>query len=588
MADLATECDVLDSGDPNFKEGDFVWAMTGWEEYNVTCCLATARMPGITAYVGFYEICNPKKGEKVFISSASGVVGQIFAKLLGCYVVGSVGTKEKTRTVAILTTFYLCAYNSSPITEKVDLLKNKFGFDKVFNYKDEKDLSAALKRILFGRRSLYSSEVFIHASARTPLCLGRVRVGNDSARPLGTLLGQSVRTRLCSGRTVFGRLALCSGRVFENDSARVESSSAVWHSARAECSGTILLRTLLGHLALCSGRVFENDSARAEPYSAIWHSARVECSDTILPRQNLARPFGSVLEQSVRERFCSGRTLLGRLELCSGRVFGHDYARNLTRPFGTLLAQSVRTRFCSGRTLLCRLALYSGSVFGKDSTRAEPYSTVWHSARAECSGTILLGQNHARPFGTLLGRSVWTRFCPGGTLLGRLAVCSSRVFGNDFARVEPYSAVWHSAWAKYLDTIMLGQNLTRPFGTLLRQNHTRPFGTLLWQSVRTRFCSGETLLGPLVLCSGKMFGKDSARAEPYSAVWHSARAECSDTILPGRTLLGRLEVCSGRVFENDSARAEPYSAVWHSARAECLDKILLRQNDARPFGTLLG
>ncbi|KAJ6370603.1 hypothetical protein OIU76_028814 [Salix suchowensis] len=83
-------------------------------------------MPGLTAYAGFYEICSPKKGEFVFISAASGAVGQLvgqFAKLLGCYVVGSAGSKDK-----------------------VDLLKNKFGFDDAFNYKEEMDLDAALKR----------------------------------------------------------------------------------------------------------------------------------------------------------------------------------------------------------------------------------------------------------------------------------------------------------------------------------------------------------------------------------------------------------------------------------------------------------
>ena len=57
-----------------------------------------AGMPGLTAYVGFYEICSPKRGENVFISAASGAVGQLvgqFAKLLGCYVVGRAGSKEK-------------------------------------------------------------------------------------------------------------------------------------------------------------------------------------------------------------------------------------------------------------------------------------------------------------------------------------------------------------------------------------------------------------------------------------------------------------------------------------------------------------
>ena len=55
-------------------------------------------MPGLTAYVGFYEVCSPKKGEYVFISAASGAVGQLvgqFAKLMGCHVVGSAGSKEK-------------------------------------------------------------------------------------------------------------------------------------------------------------------------------------------------------------------------------------------------------------------------------------------------------------------------------------------------------------------------------------------------------------------------------------------------------------------------------------------------------------
>lgn len=55
-------------------------------------------MPGLTAYAGFFEICAPKSGESVFVSAASGAVGQLvgqFAKLHGCYVVGSAGSKEK-------------------------------------------------------------------------------------------------------------------------------------------------------------------------------------------------------------------------------------------------------------------------------------------------------------------------------------------------------------------------------------------------------------------------------------------------------------------------------------------------------------
>jgi len=55
-------------------------------------------MPGVTAYAGLFEVGSLQKGENVFVSAASGAVGQLvgqFAKLNGCYVVGSAGSKEK-------------------------------------------------------------------------------------------------------------------------------------------------------------------------------------------------------------------------------------------------------------------------------------------------------------------------------------------------------------------------------------------------------------------------------------------------------------------------------------------------------------
>ncbi|XP_049409191.1 2-alkenal reductase (NADP(+)-dependent) [Solanum stenotomum] len=134
---------VLESGDSNFQKGDLVLGRTGWEEYSIVTATPTLfkirdkdvpisyytgilGMPGLTAYAGFYEVCSPKKGETVFVSAASGAVGQLvgqFAKMLGCYVVGSAGSKEK-----------------------VDRLKSTFGFDEAFNYKEEQDLDVALKR----------------------------------------------------------------------------------------------------------------------------------------------------------------------------------------------------------------------------------------------------------------------------------------------------------------------------------------------------------------------------------------------------------------------------------------------------------
>ncbi|MFS8033718.1 putative oxidoreductase [Helianthus anomalus] len=134
---------VLDSTHPKFNKGDLVSGITNWEEYSLimnpeslikiqqmdiplSYYTGILGMAGVTAYAGFYEICAPKKGDTVFVSAASGAVGQLvgqFAKLSGCYVVGSAGSKEK-----------------------VDLLKNDFGFDEAFNYKEEQDLNIALNR----------------------------------------------------------------------------------------------------------------------------------------------------------------------------------------------------------------------------------------------------------------------------------------------------------------------------------------------------------------------------------------------------------------------------------------------------------
>ncbi len=57
-------------------------------------------MPGLTAYVGLFKFGEPKPGETVFVSAASGAVGanvcQI-AKQMGCRVIGSCGSNEKAQ-----------------------------------------------------------------------------------------------------------------------------------------------------------------------------------------------------------------------------------------------------------------------------------------------------------------------------------------------------------------------------------------------------------------------------------------------------------------------------------------------------------
>ena len=61
----------------------------------ISACLG---MPGATAYAGMTEICQPKAGETVVVSAASGAVGSVagqLAKRAGARVVGIAGGPEK-------------------------------------------------------------------------------------------------------------------------------------------------------------------------------------------------------------------------------------------------------------------------------------------------------------------------------------------------------------------------------------------------------------------------------------------------------------------------------------------------------------
>ena len=118
-------------------------------------------MPGLTAYAGFFDVAKPKKGEYVFVSAASGAVGQLvgqLAKITGCYVVGSAGSDEKVCFLsasgcAQINRFHNISdasffHGMNLPSPQVNLLKTKFGFDDAFNYKKEQDLNAALKKLV--------------------------------------------------------------------------------------------------------------------------------------------------------------------------------------------------------------------------------------------------------------------------------------------------------------------------------------------------------------------------------------------------------------------------------------------------------
>jgi len=134
---------VVESKLPNFAVGDFVSGQWGWQEYAavdartlrkldpkaapVSASLGVLGMPGMTAYFGLLDICNPKPGDTVLVSGAAGAVGSLvgqIAKIKGCRAVGIAGTDDK-----------------------VEWLTKELGFDGAFNYKTTPDYSAKLKEL---------------------------------------------------------------------------------------------------------------------------------------------------------------------------------------------------------------------------------------------------------------------------------------------------------------------------------------------------------------------------------------------------------------------------------------------------------
>lgn len=141
---------VIESKNEEYPVNSHVVSHSGWKDYVVlngnsdamfcikpyipdigrmplSLSIGALGMPGITAYLGLLEICKPKHGEIVCVTSAAGAVGSLvgqIARLKGCVVIGFAGTDTK-----------------------VQVLKQEFGFHHAINYKTERDIKATLRKI---------------------------------------------------------------------------------------------------------------------------------------------------------------------------------------------------------------------------------------------------------------------------------------------------------------------------------------------------------------------------------------------------------------------------------------------------------
>jgi NADPH-dependent curcumin reductase len=157
--------EVVESRHPTLKKGDKVLTQLGWQSHGVTreavrvdekraplsYYLGIIGMPGLTAYFGLKELGQPKPGETVVVSAASGAVGSVvgqLAKSWGCRTIGIAGGREKCDYVKDELGFDACIdYKAGPVREQL-----KEGVDVYFDNVGGEILDTVLARMkLFGR-----------------------------------------------------------------------------------------------------------------------------------------------------------------------------------------------------------------------------------------------------------------------------------------------------------------------------------------------------------------------------------------------------------------------------------------------------
>jgi hypothetical protein len=169
-----TAGEVVESRHPGFAAGDKVVAYLGWQEYGVSdgtgvfkvdtrrvplsAWLGPVGMPGVTAWYGLNRIIEPKHGETIVVSAASGAVGSVvgqLAKIGGCRAIGIAGGAEKCAYVTRELKFDACIdYKSEDVGKRLKEVAPD-GVDGYFENVGGEIMEAVLPRMnAFGRIAL--------------------------------------------------------------------------------------------------------------------------------------------------------------------------------------------------------------------------------------------------------------------------------------------------------------------------------------------------------------------------------------------------------------------------------------------------
>ena len=169
--------EVVESRHVDYPVGDTVSGTFGWQRFavsdggnvmrkvaaaetNLSRALGVLGVQGLTAYFGLLELCTPKAGETVVVSTAAGAVGSCvgqIAKIKGCRTIGITGGPDKVRQCL-----------------------EEFGYDHAIDYKNSADIGADIAAVCPSGIDVYfdntcgpiSDAVFRHLAlgARITVC----------------------------------------------------------------------------------------------------------------------------------------------------------------------------------------------------------------------------------------------------------------------------------------------------------------------------------------------------------------------------------------------------------------------------------
>ncbi|MEO8008255.1 MAG: NADP-dependent oxidoreductase, partial [Betaproteobacteria bacterium] len=231
--------EVVESKDPRFKKGDVVGGRTGWQLFAIaeadalrkidtrgaplSTALGVAGMPGITAWYGLLRIGEPKPGETVVVSAASGAVGSVvgqIARLKGCRAVGIAGGAMKC-----------------------DYVVNELGFDACVDYKSD-TFESGLRKAAPDGIDVYFENVggrvfdavlpLLNAFARIPFC-GYISEYDES----GSYAVQHLRSLLVNRVRLQGFI--------------ISEHLNIWDEALADLSGWLIAGKLRYHETIAHG-----------------------------------------------------------------------------------------------------------------------------------------------------------------------------------------------------------------------------------------------------------------------------------------------------------------------------------------------